>query len=441
MTSGAQAKLVDGLLSGRALVFGSLPPDGRDLDLLVADDAVERLGEGLAAAGFVAKGEEWARFRDCAVESLDVVGVSNWRLPANETARLFADASPLAGHEHLARLSPADELLVLARRLGGGRKAPAGKHRARIAAALDRDPGAWDVAAGRARTWRARRRLAWLQRAYEWGAAPTGLTRRMARYESARGAGRAVPRALLYALRSSRPRRGPSGAVISIAGLDGAGKSTQAEALADILAQLGYPSGVQWSRITYDHSLRKVARPLKLALGAVVRVTRRVPEVPPDDPSTRPPRAPDDAAARALRSRVPVLNRLWAAVVAGIHAWGLRRALRLRLRAGDVVVRDRYLLDSTVQLRQLYGHRGEVGLAVALLRWIAPPELIGFWLDVPGEVAYSRKPEQFSVERLSARRRLYEEALPGGHTIRIDGTRPPEEICAEIARMTWLALP
>ena len=114
----------------------------------MADDAVERLAEGLAAAGFVAKGDEWARFRDCAVESVDVVPASSWRLPADETARLFADATPLAGHEHLAQLAPADELLVLARRLGGGRTAPAAKHRARIAAALDRDPGAWDDAAG-----------------------------------------------------------------------------------------------------------------------------------------------------------------------------------------------------------------------------------------------------------------------------------------------------
>ena len=433
---------MDGLLGGRALVFGSLPPDGRDLDLLVADDAVERLAEGLAAAGFVAKGDEWARFRDCAVESVDVVPASSWRLSADETARLFADATPLAGYEHLAQPAPADELLVLARRLGGGRAAPAAKHRARIAAALDagyrrvgRRGRAGPYVAGAAAAAMAAARVRVGRRAAR---AHDGVA---ARYESARAAGRAAPRALLYALRRRPPRRGPAGVVISIAGLDGAGKSTQAEALAEILDQLGYPSGVQWSRITYDNSLRKVARPLKLALRAVVRVTKRVPEVPADDPSTRPPRAPDDAAARALRSRFPVINRLWAAVVAGIHAWGLRRALRLRLRAGDVVIRDRYLLDSTVQLRQLYGHRGEVGLAVALLRWIAPPELIGFWLDVPGEVAYSRKPEQFPVERLVARRRLYEEALPAGDTIRIDGTRPPEEICAEIARMTWLRLP
>lgn len=441
MGNEAQAGVVDGLLDGRALVFGSPPPDGRDLDLLVADDAVGDLAKGLTAAGFVAKGQEWARFRDCLVEPLDLVAASDWGLPAAETARLFADATPLDGFQHLSRPSPADELLVLARRFSGGGTAPAAKHRARIAAALDRDPRAWDEAARRARTWQARRRLRWLQRAYDWGAAPPGFIRRAARYESARDAGRAAPRALLYALRRPRQRPRQAGAIISIAGLDGAGKSTQAEALAEILAQLGYPSGVQWSRVTYDSGLRKVARPIKLALRTVMRVTKRVPEVPSDDPSTRPPKAPDDAAARALRSRIPVLNRLWAAVVAGIHARGLRRALQIRLQAGDVVIRDRYLLDSTVQLRQLYGHRGEVGLALALLRWIAPGELIGFWLDVPGEVAYARKPEQFPVERLVARRQLYQEALPDGDTIRIDGTRSPEEICAEIARTTWLALP
>ncbi len=435
-----QADVVDGAAERRVIVFGSTPPEGRDLDLIVRDADLPRLAAKLAEAGFRAKGQTWARFSGCGVGAVDLVPASTWRLPTGEIERLFSDALPLDGRRNLARPAPADEMLLLARRLGGRPTPISPRHSARIAAALAARPVAWDEAHARARAWGARRALTALRQTYETGCAAPAPVRLAVRREELRARGRGRAHALVSAVRSTFLPSHPRGAIVAISGLDGAGKSTQAEALAATLRELDHDATVDWSRITYDSSLRVIARPVKAALARFVAWRGRVPEVPADDPSTRPPRKPEEAAARVLRARFPILNQTWAAVVAGVHAWSLRRALRPQLRSGRIVVRDRYVLDSAVQLQQVYGHRHGVGFATGLVRTIAPPALIGFWLDVPAEVAYGRKPEQFPVERLAARQPLYEAELPSAGAIRIDGTRPPEEICAEIAWETWRRL-
>lgn len=441
MGSGAQTDLVDGAMERRVIVFGSLPPDGRDLDLLVRDPDVPRLFAALTDAGFRRKGDAWARFSGCGVDAVDVVPASSWQLPEVETERLFAEAVSLEGRRHLTRLAPADELIVLARRLAGRSNALNPRYRARIASALTARPSAWEEAAARAPLWRADAALAALRRAYETGMSPPLSVRLAAGKEARRAHGHGRARAAAGAARSALIPHRPQGVIVAISGLDGAGKSTQAEALAATLDQLGHDAAVEWSRITYDTSLETVARPVKLAIARVINRRGLVPKVPADDPSAYAPRGPEEAAARALRARFPALNQAWAAVVVGAHALNLRRALRPHLREGRVVVRDRYVLDSAVELRQGYGHRRDVGFATWLIPRIVPPALVGFWLDVPAEVAYKRKPDLFTVERLAARQQLYEAERGSLGAIRIDGTRSQEDICAEIAWETWRRLP
>lgn len=434
MANAAQAALVDRVAPRRVLVFGSVPPGGRDLDVLARDADVPALERAIAEQGFEGRDGEWVRFAGCTVEALDVVAASGWALPSGEVERLFEHAITLGGFRNLARPSPADELLVLARRLGRRPAALAARHRARIDAALAADPSAWGTARARASAWKARHALDGLACAHRSGGPVPRRMALAARRE-------AHPGPSLAAARSVMPSLSASGAIVAVSGMDGSGKSTQAEALAATLRELGHDVVVEWSRITYDANLQLIARPVKLALAVATRLRGRAPRPPADDPSTRLPRTPEDAAARALRARYPLLNQVWAAVVATVHAGGQRRTLRRHMRHGRVVVRDRYVLDSAVALRQHYGHRYGVGLAIGLLRWISPPSVAGFWLDVPAEVAYARKPEQFPLERLAARRPLYEAELERLGAIRLDGTRPLTELCEEIARETWRRLP
>lgn len=441
MASAAQAEVLERSAPGRLLVFGSLPPDGRDLDVLVRDEDLPALAAGLAAADFEAKGVEWARFRAGGVEALELVPGSSWWLGPGEVERLLGDSIALPGRRRLTRPAPADELLILARRLGPGATRLAPKHRARIDAALAADPSAWDVAARRAPLWAARGALAALRRLHRADMPATPPARLAARREMLRARGVGPARSTLSSARAVLVPRSPRGAIVALSGMDGAGKSTQAEALAATLRELGHDSIVEWSRITYDSSLRVIARPAKRALAALASARGRAPTPPSDDPSTRPPRGPEDATARALRSRYPVVNQAWASVVAGVHAWGQRRQLVRHLRRGRVVVRDRYVLDSAVQLRQTYGHRGSVDVPLRILRRLSPTAVASFWLDVPAEVAYGRKPEQFPLERLAARRPLYQAELERAGAVRLDGTRPAAELAAQIARETWRRLP
>ena len=73
----------DSLASGPVLVFGSLPPEGRDLDLLVRPAEERALAEGLGREGFVRDGRLFARFRDCSAEVVELVPAADWRLPAS----------------------------------------------------------------------------------------------------------------------------------------------------------------------------------------------------------------------------------------------------------------------------------------------------------------------------------------------------------------------
>ena len=49
----------------------------------------------------------------------------------------------------------------------------------------------------------------------------------------------------------------------------------------------------------------------------------------------------------------------------------------------------------------------------------------------------ARKAEDYGAEELAAQARLYREAAEELGAIRLDGTRPRDELCAEIARAVW----
>src|SRR5437868_2581021 len=122
------ALLVDESALDRVLVLGSLPPAGRDLDLLVREPDREALAARLEAAGFVRRGRDLALFEDCTAYAVELIPAEGW-LPAAELDDLFAQALPVDGCRKLVRPAPHHALLIL-ERLGMNEK-----RRARAAAA------------------------------------------------------------------------------------------------------------------------------------------------------------------------------------------------------------------------------------------------------------------------------------------------------------------
>ncbi|HEX2016111.1 MAG TPA: hypothetical protein VGN69_05400, partial [Solirubrobacteraceae bacterium] len=399
------AQLVDSLISEPVLVFGSLPPGGRDLDLLVRPGARTELEAALPDHGFRGRRSEWVRFAGCDAQAIDVVASESWQLPEREQADLFAGARPIPGHQRLMRPGPAHVLLILARRWA--REGTLGaKHHARVLSALEEEPGAWEQAQRRAPAWGVPKELADLRRDTEAGGPPA--------------AGR---RPLRHRLAGRR-----RGLLVTLSGLDGSGKSTQAEALHATLSRLGYPSVVVWTSVTAHGSLPVVAAPAKALLRLLARLRPAVADRPP---ATQPaaPHEPEGDRARALRQRSRVLTFGWTTFVAVTNAWWQSRATRPHLLRGRVVICDRYTLDSKVHMRFAYGAEHAYRLQMLIVRGLSPRPALAYLLDVPPEVVHRRN-QEYTPQQIAERAGYYREEHAGLGVRRLDGQRPREELCS-----------
>lgn len=399
----AAAELVDAAVTARVLVFGSLPPAGRDLDLLVRPAEEAALARLLAEAGFLRRGHKWGRFGSATPDVVELVPAATWRLPAAELEALFAEAAPLPGFRHLVRPAPHHSLLISARRLAGtGRTA-------KTMPPTRADDGGWREAHARAPLWRARRALALLERGVEPG-------------RGARAMALAEERGWTYACRLvvPRPRRG---AIVSLSGIDGAGKTSQAQSLVEALGQAGVPAVAVWRPFEGPPALRAAATPVKRAL-AVLRG------------------APGDAERSIMAGAggSTALKEVWTAVLVLVHAVGQRRAALPHVVRGRVVVFDRQNLDAIVRLRFVYGERRRHRLPRVLLRALAPQPRLAWLLDVRPETSYERKRDRWPLDALRRHARLYREEHAGLGVRRVDGERPQEEISAELAAEVWSEL-
>ena len=428
------AEAIDARLGAPALVFGSPPPEGRDLDLLVRPREEHDLRAWLAQEGFLERGGEWVRFRDCGVDSLDLVPLSAWGLPDEAADELFAEARPVRGFRRLVRPAPRHLLLALARRLVEEDGRLPAKHRARIERALAEDATAWQGARASAAAWKGMPALDALAHAYGTGARVSRGSRAAALaewpYAQGRTPARARARAWLEAGRSHRPQAH----LVSFSGLDGAGKSSQAEALRGTLEQLGWEVTMQWVRLEWttlweNRWLGILGWPARAGLGVLARLRA----APGGD-------APATLTPAAVRQRSGLVANVWVTVVAIAHASAQRRETRPPLRPGRIVICDRYTLDAAAHLRFRYGESRSFGFQIGLVERLSPKPLRAYFVDVPAETAYARKAEQYSLDDLTRQARLYrEEALRLG-VRRLDGERPREELCAEVAEDIWRAL-
>jgi thymidylate kinase len=445
----AVLELVDSLLSDRALIFGSLPPHGRDLDLLVTPEDAVTVAAGLSEQGFVNVAGTLARFRDCTVDVLDLVRLDSWEIPENERIDLFAEARLMEGTARLALPAPHHTLLILARRLARG-VALNQQRLARIEAAVIDDPQAFDKARERANGWGVSASLAMLERAYRERRGLTRSERAGARAEGAhaRGPGRGR-RWIRRGRRTLTAHR--RGMVVTLSGLDGSGKSSQTEYLRDALDRLGFDAASVWEPIAnmpawLQASTRLVQALLLPLVRLAARVRRRGGRSPAVAPSPSPVREPPPGFAWAtdhplttLRRRSSLLTFAWSMAITLQFAYRLARATWPQLARGRVVICDRYTLDSWVYLLYKFGDYRTYRLQLAIIRALSPKPRHAYFLDVPGAVASARKSD-FLPERNARRAELYRARLTQLDVRSLDGTRAPDELSAEIATEVWRSL-
>lgn len=405
------------------LVYGSLPPHARDLDLLAQPDEEGLLSRALVDAGLIGSGGRFAAFGGCSAFGVELASVTSWKIPRREAEALFAESLTVDGRERIRRPSPAHALLILARRLAwsGGRLA--GKLRPRVAAVLAEDPHAWSAAAARAASWGLVDALAALKEVHEGGAAVVGV---------------AVPKAntrtrvwnRFAAL--PRPRR-PM--VVALSGLDGAGKSSHAAALRDALAKLDVPAAVVWTPLGQNATLELIGRPAKKLLSKLrFGPMRQLAERSAGGSVFSNPSTKEDV--RAGRSRV---TAAWATFVAILNVLAQRRALARQALGSRVVVYDRHALDSVVRMRFLYGEAGNSRLQRRLLRAAAPRPRLAYFLEVSPETAHARK-RDWTLDQLRVQAELYADESSAFGVRRLDAEAPRHELCAEIASEVWRSL-
>jgi thymidylate kinase len=242
-------------------------------------------------------------------------------------------------------------------------------------------------------------------------------------------------------------RRPRSGTLITLSGLDGSGKSTQAQALRDTLECLGYPTVVVWTSAPAHGALPAIAGLGRPILHLLAR--HRSPDEPagPESaaavPSERPSAGEAGARtrdpARSLRERSAILTFTWTTLMALLSGWWQSRATRIHLWRGRVVICDRYTLDSKVHMLYAYGESMRYRLQVALIRALSPRPHRAYLLDVSPEVAYARN-QEYRLYQVATRARYYRDEYEALGVSRLDGERSPQEVCAEIALDVWREL-
>lgn len=417
--------LVDGLVQDRVLVFGSLPPHGRDLDLLVRAGEEQALSEGLAVAGYCSRGHEWAHFHDCTVDLVELVPATSWSLPKEELRALFDDAELLPSAQHVAQPAPHHALLILARRVARSAGGLATKHRARVDAALEASPTAWEDARENARAWDAEEELSALRALHgndvSMGSRLASQGRRVARGARARRPG---------------VRRRRNGLLVTFSGLDGSGKSTQCEALAATLNRLGYETSVEWTSLVASLArLYPVARLVRRVLKPILRIR--------GGPAANAPVAAGEPAAEKtapVRERNPLVASAWTTLACLANArWHRRAARPLRGRPNRVVVCDRYVLDSHVQLRYEFGRLASLRPQTLVFKLLSPRPARSWLLDVSPEAVYLRN-QEYTPEQTARRAAVYRSEHAALGVARLDGERPAEELCALLAEDVWRLL-
>ena len=208
--------------------------------------------------------------------------------------------------------------------------------------------------------------------------------------------------------------------VVACSGVDGSGKSTLVAGLAGHLARSSLPVSRVWLRPGMGLGwLETVARTAKRAL-------RQDPA-----PGIRAVAA-NPGAVNELRSRRGVLGWTWSLLVTASFVVGVRRQ---HAASRGVVLYDRHLLDAWATLDLAYSAT-DTRLQKLLVRTLLPRAAAVFYLDVPAEVAVSRKPGDVIGES-AVRRQLSTyagqiEALPGVQVL--DATAPPDGLAEDAFR-------
>ena len=202
--------------------------------------------------------------------------------------------------------------------------------------------------------------------------------------------------------------------LICVTGIDGAGKTTLARSIAAALRQAGWPAVYVYGRI-YPALSR-----LLMALGRATLLRK--------DDQWRDYRAYSTSKKQAMRS--PYLA--WPYTLAILLDYYVQIWWKLlpHLFGRRIVVSDRYIYDTVIS--DLTAHLdyspGQTERAIERGLKLLPTPLLTILVDIPEEIAISRKTDVPHIDYLKERRGSYLALDTRPEVERIDGTNPPESV-------------
>ncbi len=210
--------------------------------------------------------------------------------------------------------------------------------------------------------------------------------------------------------------------LVTLSGLDGCGKTTQAEMLRSAFEVCHLRAVSVWSRAGS-------ARWLQL----FTRWGRKQPALNEASKDAVEVQLADKIRLRQRRFRSPWVRWGWSWLTAIElllrYAW----QVTLPLLLGRVVICDRYVQDALADWAAYFDEPTiERRLVAKVLRWLTPRPRMGYWLDIPLDVAQSRSAEPLPASLLQAQSDALSRLSVQWGLVRLDGSRDRAELSDEI---------
>jgi dTMP kinase len=210
--------------------------------------------------------------------------------------------------------------------------------------------------------------------------------------------------------------------LVTFSGVDGSGKTTQAEALQSAFQTCHLRAKRVWARGGTSRWIGLFTRWVKRC--------KRPPAPAQESPQVQPS---DTIEARQQRFNSRLLRWGWSWLTALELLLQYARHVTLPLLLGRIVICDRYIYDALADWAAYFGESAvERRLAARGLRWLTPRPHISYWLDTPADIVQSRSPETLPTGFLEAQTQAYSRMAPLFGVQRVDGSQDEHEIADAI---------
>lgn len=207
------------------------------------------------------------------------------------------------------------------------------------------------------------------------------------------------------------------GRLIVFCGIDGSGKTTQADLLINSLRQNGID-------VSYVHS-----RWEPFLMRPVIKIWNSILNKKSNSSNDSIHNIKKENRKKILS--VPLISKVWFFIFALDYSIQLFARIHLRQLQNMLIISDRIFYDSIIDKAADLGKSEEWLLNNLNSFWLNnlfPKPDIVVYVDCPEDIAFSRKNDIPDIDYLSGRRTLYLKLTEVYNWIKIDGTLPVEEI-------------